>query len=35
VGRVIIGGKRYTRVGNKLTPDEVIPGQKSKVFYQK
>jgi len=33
--RVIIGGKRYTRVGNKLTPDEVIPGQKSKVFYEK
>ena len=33
--RYIIGGKRYTRVGNKLTPDEVIPGQKSKVFYQK
>ena len=35
VGRVIIGGKRYTRVGNKLVPDEVIPGQKSKVFYEK
>jgi hypothetical protein len=34
-GRVIIGGKRYTRVGNKLTPDEIIPGQKYKVFYQK
>jgi hypothetical protein len=33
--RVIIGGKRYTRVGNKLTPDEIIPGQKYKVFYQK
>jgi hypothetical protein len=33
--RVIIGGKRYTRVGNKLTPDEVIPGQKKKVFYEK
>jgi hypothetical protein len=35
IGRVIIGGKRYTRVGNKLTPDEVIPGQKRKVFYEK
>jgi hypothetical protein len=35
IGRVIIGGKRYTRVGNKLTPDEIIPGQKYKVFYQK
>jgi hypothetical protein len=33
--RVIIGGKRYTRVGNKLTPDEIIPGQKYKVFYEK
>lgn len=33
-GRVIIGGKRYTRVGNKLVPDEVIPGQKKKVFYE-
>ena len=33
--RYIIGGKRYTRVGNKLVPDEVIPGQKSKVFYEK
>ena len=33
--RYIIGGKRYTRVGNKLVPDEIIPGQKSKVFYQK
>jgi hypothetical protein len=34
-GRVIIGGKRYTRVGNKLVPDEFIPGQKKKVFYEK
>jgi hypothetical protein len=33
--RVIIGGKRYTRVGNKLTPDVVEPGQKKKVFYEK
>lgn len=33
-GRVIIGGKRYTRVGNKLVPDEVTPGQKKKVFYE-
>jgi hypothetical protein len=33
--RVIIGGKRYTRVGNKLTPDVVEPGQKYKVYYQK
>jgi hypothetical protein len=34
--RYIIGGKRYTRVGNKLVPDEKsAPGQKTKVFYQK
>ena len=33
--RYIIGGKRYTRVGNKLVPDEFIPGQKKKVFYEK
>jgi hypothetical protein len=33
--RVIIGGKRYTRVGNMLVPDEkAAPGQKTKTFYQ-
>ena len=35
-GRVIIGGKRYTRVGNKLVPDEkATPGQKTKTYYMK
>ena len=33
--RYIIGGKRYTRVGNKLTPDETAPGEKVKNFYMK
>jgi hypothetical protein len=33
--RVIIGGKRYTRVGNKLTPDVAEKGKVSKVFYEK
>jgi len=33
--RVIIGGKRYTRVGNKLAPDVVETGKISKVYYQK
>jgi hypothetical protein len=34
--RYIIGGKRYTKIGNKLVPDEKpAPGQKTKVFYQK
>ena len=32
--RYIIGGKRYTRVGNKLTPDVVEKGKVSKVFYE-
>ncbi len=33
--RVIIGGKRYTRVGNKFTPDVTVPGEKVKTFYLK
>ena len=36
MSRVIIGGKRYTRVGNKLVPDEkAAPGQLTKTFYLK
>ena len=31
--RYIIGGMRYTRVGNKLTPDETPAGGKVKNFY--
>ncbi len=35
-GRVIIGGKRYTRVGNMLVPDEkAAPGQMTKTYYMK
>ena len=33
--RYIIGGKRYTKVGNKLVPDVVAPGEKTKIFYMK
>ena len=33
--RYIIGGKRYTKVGNKLVPDVTVPGEKVKNFYSK
>jgi len=34
--RYIIGGKRYTRIGNKLVPDDKpAPGEKTKNFYMK
>jgi hypothetical protein len=35
VVRYVIGGKRYTTVGNMLVPDEVSPGGKVKNFYMK